>query len=274
MTGTASQFQQDDSEQTSRSLRELAALEALCLAFKNPDSRTRLEAVRRSLDSATDSVGANAPLMRRFSYRAGIRVLVLAGSTDTESDRRLAKYEPPLQEALSSFKGYLVTGGTCVGVCGLAARCAAHANASGTAHVELVGYLPAQAEASPDFPNIVRTVGSDFSLLEPLQMWTDLLVSGIPPASVTLLCLGGGVISAQELALAWVLGARVAALECDAVAPTRFAALLANADRNDNRGMILPDDPDSLRSFITYDESADVVKSDPMIQQQEEHDNE
>ena len=303
MISTAALPFPEDSEKHGRFLREIAAFEELCLAAKNlchpsTDIRRALDRVKASLganhpfapvlDQATDlfiktqealtsecvASFERTPLERRFTFRTGKKVLILAGSTDAQSGTRLAAYEAPLQDALSTYIGYLITGGTGSGVCGLAARCAAHAKASGKAHVELVGYLPAHAEASLDFPNIVRTVGRDFSLLEPLQMWNDLFVSGIPPTAVTLLCLGGGVVSAQELVLAWALGARVAATDGDELAPKRFATLLANAGPNDGRGMILPDDPSLLRAFVTFIQPSDVLRSGSNSERAEEHDNE
>ncbi len=282
----------DDSETHCSFLREIAAFEELCVAVKHLDDGHPCTDIRRALDRVKASLGANqpftpmldqaanlfikaqealtsecvasydwTPLERRFTFRTGKKVLILAGSTDAQSGTRLAAYDAPLQDALSTYKGYLITGGTGVGVCGLAARCAAHANASGKAHIELVGYLPAHAEASPNFSNIVRTGGSDFSLLEPLQMWTDLLTSGISPASVGLMCIGGGVISAQELALAWALGARVFAIDAGGTACKRFATLLANAGPKNGRSMILPDDPASLRKFVTFVQQSDVLRS-------------
>jgi ppGpp synthetase/RelA/SpoT-type nucleotidyltranferase len=264
---------------------ETGTLEALCLAARLTESPHPLADFQRSLDGLKDAIsgcrpyislldqtallfvaektplGADAePAQPAFTFQADAPVLILAGSTEAQSEARLAAYEAPLQDGLSTFNGTLITGGTEVGICGLAARCAAHANASGTAHNELVGYLPAQAEASTGFSNIVRTGGADFSLLEPLQMWSDLLASGIKPASVTLLCLGGGEISSQELALAWALGARVAALEGDTAAPKRFAALLASAGADAGRGMILPDDPATLRAFIPFDKPIDAAR--------------
>ncbi|HNX33260.1 MAG TPA: NUDIX domain-containing protein [Kiritimatiellia bacterium] len=264
---------------------ETGTLEALCLAARLTESPHPLADFHHSLDVLKDAISGCRPfisllyqatlllaaektLLREdaepekpnFTFQSEAPVLILAGSTDAQSEALLAAYEAPLQDALATFSGTLVTGGTGAGICGLAARCSAHANASGTAHSELVGYLPARAEASSGFSNIVRTGGANFSLLEPLQMWSDLLASGIKPASVTLLCLGGGEISAQELALAWALGARVAALAGDSVAPKRFSALLASAGTDAGRGMILPDDPATLRAFIPFDKPIDAAR--------------
>lgn len=238
-----------------------SAFEALCLAAKRnlasqapDDFRDTLDALRAawaptpaelpaltltyalflavkagqaSADGSTAFWPACPPV--RFRYRIGSRILVLAGSTEASNENRLAAYEAPLAAALSAFSGYLISGGTPVGVCALAARAAERANRGG-AKIELVGYLPASAAASPDYDSLVLTNGADFTIAEPLQMWADLLASGIAPSCVTLLCFGGGPISAQELALAWALGARVFAIDAGGSAPARFSALLAEAD--------------------------------------------
>ena len=75
--------------------------------------------------------------------------------------------------------------------------------------VRFVGYLPKDAPAleGVDAQQIVRTRGSDYSILEPLQMWKDVCARGQTPANVVLLCLGGGSISFQETMLAIAVGA-------------------------------------------------------------------
>lgn len=202
-----------------------------------------------------------APLKRQFCFRPGTPILILAGSTGPRSDNRMLIHEKILQDALTAYTGYLLTGGTTDGICGMAGRCAALTNVSGVTKIDLVGYLPKNIEASPAFANIVRTDGSTFSVLEPIQMWTDLLTSGVHPASVSLLCLGGGAISSQELVLAWALGAHVAALADDTIAPQRFSALLTSADTDAREGQILSCDAATLRSFIGNAQSAQTNDS-------------
>ncbi len=250
----------------------LSAFEALCLAAKRylasqsaDDFTNTLSALRATwppgsaeqpalaqtcalllaVHAGQASAGGPAFPPVLFRYRPDSRILVLAGSTEAASEDRLGAYEAPLAEALSAFSGTLISGGTPAGVCALAARAAARANRGG-AKIELVGYLPAGAEGSPDYSHLVRTTGADFSIAEPLQMWADLLASGIAPPRVTLLCFGGGPISAQELALAWALGARVFAIDAGGTACKRFSTLLSLSQSSVEEGVLLPSDPAAL----------------------------
>ena len=80
-----------------------------------------------------------------------------------------------------------------------------------------IGYLPASV---PDdvrvdderYAELRRTTGEDFSVAEPLQYWSDVVASGIGPADVRVLAIGGGRISAAEYRMALALGARVGAI--------------------------------------------------------------
>ena len=49
-------------------------------------------------------------------------------------------------------------------------------------------------------------------MAEPLQYWSDVVASGIGPADVRVLAIGGGRISAAEYRMALALGARVGAI--------------------------------------------------------------
>ena len=84
-------------------------------------------------------------------------------------------------------------------------------------------------------------------------MWTDLFLSGVTPENVRLFCLGGGDLSAAELALAWALGARAAVVKDGSIAASRFARLLDCAGSETNSGLLLPDDPTTLAAFFAFD---------------------
>lgn len=262
---------------------QTAAVEALCVAARIAENHHPLADFQRSLARLKDAIGAHRPfvevldrtailltkakefsadennrgqldwepLVRQAEYPPDGHFVILAGSTTLGSQGKLAAWEEPLEQALQGFEGWLLTGGSSAGVCGLAAGIAKKLDDLQSGRITLKGYLPEKAKAGPGFATgqIVRTPKTrDFSLLEPVQMWTDLLLSGvaIEPSNVTLLCLGGGEISAQELALAWALGARAAALAGDCVAPGRFSTLLANAGEQPLGGMVVPDDPATL----------------------------
>ena len=198
------------------------------------------------------------PVEKRFEFLPGQRVVLLAGSTNTEDAVRWPAYEKHLRAALSGYEGYVLTGGTTAGLCGLVARVARDLNGVGQAKIELVGYvpedLPSGAAAESGFPNFVRTKGTcDFSVQEPLQMWADLLASGVAPQDVSLLCLGGGAVSAAELALAWALGARSSVLADGSTAAGRFASVLEWAGDLAGRGSLVPDDAAALAAWFVFE---------------------
>ena len=79
-----------------------------------------------------------------------------------------------------------------------------------------IGYipkkLPEDVEVDLRFTRVHRTEGANFSFLEALRYWTDIALQRLPPASISLLGIGGGKLSGLEYRLALVLGARVGIL--------------------------------------------------------------
>ncbi|MCL4180056.1 MAG: NUDIX domain-containing protein [Verrucomicrobia bacterium] len=259
---------------------ETGAIEALCLAARVAETHHPLVDFGKSLDRLQDAIGHHRPSVGRLDNTALLlaksiesgagqkgttpdwrpflrkgnlppvsRVLILAGSTAAGCEAELAQWEQPLLDALEGFHGVVLTGGTDAGVCALTARVVQRLQQAGKDDIRLVGYVPAGITASPAFTEIVRSAGKgEFSILEPLQMWADLHLSGVQvtPAKVTLLCLGGGDISAQELALAWAMGARAAVLTRPCLACERFAALLECAGDTSVGGAIIPNDAATL----------------------------
>lgn len=267
---------------------ETGALEALCIASREAENAYPLSDFHRSLESLQDAIGErhafinnlncaalllvkareNAdlpysdeqwlPMVNQFPLGKPGRVLILAGSTAEGSDAMLRQFEPHLRASLEGFVGSVLTGGTDAGVCGLATRVVGELRSKQNTAIELVGYLPQSAEASASLQHVVRTPrSSTFSVLEPVQMWADCLTSCVAPKDVTLLCLGGGMISAQELALAWALGARTVVVGDQGLAAQRFTELLKACGRNHGRGMVLPNDPSTLAALIAFDQPLD-----------------
>ncbi len=265
------------------------ALEALCLATRCAENHHPLAEFQRSLDRLHDAIGthrpfiavldraalllANAKECSALKDRSGFgwqplqklcdldpkrRITLLAGSTSSPDHPRIAEWEQLLAAALMGYDGYLLTGGTTAGICGMIGRVAGKLNSAGRARINLVGYLPehlpAGQSANPAYTQLVRTPGTgDFTLLEPLQMWADLLGSSVNPKEVRLLCLGGGELSAGELALAWALDAHSAVLGDDSTAERRFASVLQWAGDEPGPGVVLPDDPATLTALFMFD---------------------
>jgi hypothetical protein len=257
-----------------------SAFEALCLGARSAETHHPLLESVRSFEQLKDAIGTRQPaiewlcagaqllarakelnavshkakfdwqpLVGRFQFDASLPVTILAGSTARE---------PLLLEGLAGHKGILISGGTTAGVCGLAARVESQLNSSGRAILQLVGYtpehLPRGAEAEPGYDKLFKTVGSHkFSPLEPILMWTDLLISGVNPGNVRLFCLGGDKLAASELALAWALGGRAAVVNDATGAARRFSAVLSWAGAQAESGMLLPDDPATVTAFFSLD---------------------
>jgi len=271
------------------------ALDALCMAARRAENHHPIEEFQRSLDRLKDAIGRRdpqvavldqcahflakmklwqtgasldgfdwRPLVKRFEFKPQSRYVILAGSTFADDAARWPAYETHLRAAFTGYEGYLLTGGTTAGICSIAGRIANDFNTAKTAKIELVGYvpehLPPGASVEPAFANLVRTPNRDFGIAEPLQMWADLVLSGIDPRQVRLICLGGGEISAVELALAWTLGARSVALADGRAAALRFAHLLEHAADLPRNGILLPDDPATWAGLLTFDAPIEAAK--------------
>jgi hypothetical protein len=138
-------------------------------------------------------------------------VIIVAGGTSAAT--RMDEYQPLLLEGFRDFHGTIIGGGTTAGMSGLIGKVqAAYPEAIAT-----IGYtpshLPAGTEIDPQYRQVRATSGSDFSALEALQYWCDILESGISPDQVRLMGINGGKISAFEYRLALMLGARVGVIE-------------------------------------------------------------
>jgi hypothetical protein len=125
----------------------------------------------------------------------------------------MQQYQDILIGAFHNYHGIIFSGGTLNGIGRLIGNLMEKMSPDASKSAEAIAYLPRYmpAHAQPDTRHYrhIHTQGQDFSPLEPLQMWIDLLASGINPRQVKLLGIGGGTISAFEYRLAITLGAQV-----------------------------------------------------------------
>jgi TrkA-N domain/RyR domain len=144
------------------------------------------------------------------------RVVILAGAAGSMAPAARRALEPMLDRALSDYDGVVLSGGTGVGIPGIAGRVAQRQ------HLRLVGYTPV-GMAAPELYDTLRETpeSTEFSVLEPLTMWTDVLRAGVPAGRVRLLVCPGGEITIQEILLARALGAQIGFIDpaSDATAP-------------------------------------------------------
>jgi ppGpp synthetase/RelA/SpoT-type nucleotidyltranferase len=138
-------------------------------------------------------------------------VVIVAGGTADYV--HVEEYRDLLLDGFRGFRGSLIGGGTTAGVSGLIGE----VQATYPDSIVTFGYVPANiptgSALDPQFRHIRSTVGKDFSALEPLQYWTDLVSSGIPPEQVRLLGINGGEIAAFEYRFGLMLGAKVGVIE-------------------------------------------------------------
>jgi ppGpp synthetase/RelA/SpoT-type nucleotidyltranferase len=143
-------------------------------------------------------------------------VVIVAGSCSAMEEHRLDPYRPLLTEALAGFEGEIISGGTISGVSGIVGGLTEPAE-DGRQRYKTIGYLPQMIPAKEvmvdeRYDTHIVTAGTGFTPLQPLQMWADLLASGVQPSQVKMVGIGGGKIAAMEYRLALALGAEVGIL--------------------------------------------------------------
>ena len=175
-------------------------------------------------------------------------VIILAGGCDSFVEEEMHAYQDMLITAFRDFKGTVVSGGSRQGISGLAGELGKVYEDN----IKTVGYLPklVPVTASKDerYHFVYETDGTDFTPLEPLQNWIDLIASGIDPATVKVLGINGGRIAAAEYRIALALGATVGLIADSGREVTR---IMQDEDRFDSGKLIyLPADVMTVRAFV------------------------
>jgi hypothetical protein len=164
-------------------------------------------------------------------------------------------FKPVLLRACEGLSFTLFGGGTTSGVSGLAGDVAQQS----AGRVRAFGYLPrlvprgVHEDLNPQrYARLFSSAGLDFSPLEPLQSWTDIIAAGIDPRRVKLLHYAGGAIARSECAIALALGARVGVIDDGGLSKERqFVA----PEWQDCANLVrLPIDAMTLRAFLLADE--------------------
>jgi hypothetical protein len=144
-------------------------------------------------------------------------VVVVAGSCSADEEVRLKPYRVLISKALEGFQGEVISGGTTSGTSGIVGSLAKLLDEKDRQGFTTIGYLhgsvPKDAYKNTGYDLFLYTKGNSFTPLEPLQMWLDLIASGIYPDQVKSIGIGGGEIAAIEYRLALALGAKVGILD-------------------------------------------------------------
>ena len=174
-------------------------------------------------------------------------MLIIAGGCGQAVEVQINEYCGIVHAALEGFRGTLLSGGTNAGISQLVGDWVPDS----ADDVKRIGYLP---RSMPSYVvrheayELIDTSGTDFSALEVLQAWIDMLVCGIRPADVLLLGINGGRISAFEYRMALAFGAKVGLIRDSGRAAS---AMMTDPDWRRVPGLLfLPNDLQSLRCFI------------------------
>ncbi len=144
-------------------------------------------------------------------------VAIVAGGCSKSAEQQVRKYLPTLGMALEHFRGTLIGGGTDAGVSGMLGEIAAELRVQKKLGFELVGYhprnMPADINQDKRYDDLIVCDGNDFSPLDALQTWVDLIAAGVNPKDVRIVGIDGGRIAALEYRIALALGAEAGLLE-------------------------------------------------------------
>ncbi|MDY6990288.1 MAG: hypothetical protein SWQ30_19785 [Thermodesulfobacteriota bacterium] len=224
----------------------LRCLLLLGKSVKSPDGKLVDDAMQLAFE------GVQNPGSMKNMYKEAPSVLIVAGSCDESAAEDMDKYQELLLNALGRFRGVIISGGTTAGISGMVGHLSEKARGEGEKEFQSVGYTPrlTPGHVTLDrerYDHLLETDGADFSALEPIQMWIDLLASGVKPSEVKLLGIGGGEIAAFEYRLALALGGSVAILA---------GAVGATSDLEEDRDWsnaenlaCLPFDATTIRAF-------------------------
>ncbi|MGD0537503.1 MAG: RyR domain-containing protein [Verrucomicrobiota bacterium] len=203
---------------------------------------------------------ALAELQRKASWKEGRphlgeadSVVIISGGCSPAVQPAINTLRPRLRRAFDGLTLTLLAGGTRMGISGLAGEMAARSKGRLRVFGYVPGSLPVGVTADKQrMAGLFETTGTDFTPLEPLQGWTDLIAAGVAPARVKLLSYAGGDISKVEYAVALALGAKVGFIECDAVPAERRAV---EPLWQDQAGLVrLPLDAMTIRAFLQIDD--------------------
>lgn len=187
-------------------------------------------------------------------------VMIIAGKSAELNEKESKAYEPFIEEALRDFSGCVISGGTSSGIPGLTGTVAAIKRKNNSKKFTLTGYLPKGKTIDQDYDNMVETKASDFSVLEIITYWVDILFSNIKPEKVIVLGMDGGEISSLEYKIALSIGAKVCLIGKSGESAKEVAF---DKDWNQLPNLYdIPDDPLTLWAMIIFEKPGVLVEDE------------
>ena len=189
--------------------------------------------------------------------------IIGAGGCSEDVQEEMEVYRQDMGTAFECFTGTIISGASRAGISGIVGDIPPCSIGS----VRKIGYIPGNPpddfEPHPSYKIFIskplshvshEIVGpKEFTPLEPIQGWIDLLAAGVRPWDVRVLGINGGVISAFEYRMALSFGATVGVLKSSG---RSAAELQTDSDWwNAPQLLWLPKDKMAMRAFVNPGES-------------------
>jgi len=173
----------------------------------HPDIDAKTEKIIKDATSELDSE------LEQKELNLSDSIVIITGGTDERIERNIEFFRNNLVKSFKEFKCTLISGGTKSGIC----RFVGDIQEMYPQNIKSIGYcpshMPSHVEIDKRYSSIHTTKGMDFSIVEAIQYWYDIMKSGIDPSKVKLIGINGGQIAAFEYHAAIVFGAQVGILK-------------------------------------------------------------
>ncbi len=192
-------------------------------------------------------------------------VVIIAGGASYMDILKVEDFSAYISEIMHDFKGSILSGGTIAGIPGLVGKIKDEIEENESVHFDLIAYLPKRlpidAIKSEYYNQIYETDSDEFSALDIISCWTDLISNGINPKDVILIGIDGGEIAAMEYKIALSLGAKVGLVTYSGRAASDL--LQDKAWKTHPNLIQLPNDPLTLWALVN--QSAETILTEEEI---------
>ena len=174
-------------------------------------------------------------------------ITMIAGGCNKNQEEVIKKYQDMTVKAFEHYQGTIISGGTAKGV----NKIAGEIKKKYPQNVTTCGYVSSSSCVTNVKKNVDQlrvTEGNDFSPLEPLQAWIDLITDDKNPQQVKVIGLNGGKIASVEYRVALAFGAKVAVIKGSG---RKADQILKDPDWSTNKNLLgIPPDMMTLKVFI------------------------
>jgi ppGpp synthetase/RelA/SpoT-type nucleotidyltranferase len=190
-------------------------------------------------------------------------VVIVAGGAAFMDEVKAESYREYIEELMHDFQGTIISGGTESGIPGLVGRVGNELGRMKSPEFDLLAYLPRDlpddAVRSETYSHM-ETDSGEFSVLDILCYWTDIILSGIDPSDVIIVGIEGGELADMEYRIGLSLGAKVCLLANSGRAATSFVQ--EKEAKNVPNLIELPEDPLTLWAIANQKKNTVLTASE------------